>query len=217
MEQVNITSHIAARLGVCACVCMCVCVCMCACVRVHVCMCVHVRVPCMCLCLIVYYSIIPLRTHSAYGSVFKATHRSSGMPLAIKSVSLSRTWWTLFYNICFVFFKNGCYCSLFLMWWCGLFCASRSCCEFTLLFVRVCFCLLNVSLLNLLDAGDEQDMIKKEIDILKKCKHSNIVQFYGSCFKDGELWVLGNSLFFRFFIFSLFISFVICLMLWSAH
>eukprot|EP01118_Nematostelium_gracile_P019680 TRINITY_DN9217_c0_g1_i1.p1 TRINITY_DN9217_c0_g1~~TRINITY_DN9217_c0_g1_i1.p1 ORF type:complete len:549 (-),score=96.41 TRINITY_DN9217_c0_g1_i1:47-1693(-) len=35
-----------------------------------------------------------------------------------------------------------------------------------------------------------QEDVKQEIDLLKKCRHSNIVSYYGSCFHEGELWIL---------------------------
>jgi serine/threonine protein kinase len=47
----------------------------------------------------------------------------------------------------------------------------------------------------------EQDVIKKEVDILKKCRHVNIVQYYGSCYNDESLWVRSPCFFF-FFVFS---------------
>lgn len=36
----------------------------------------------------------------------------------------------------------------------------------------------------------EQDELKKEVDILKKCKEYNIVHYYGTCAKDDTLWIL---------------------------
>ena len=38
---------------------------------------------------------------------------------------------------------------------------------------------------------DDSDAIKSEIDILKKCKHPNIVSYYGTITKQeqGSLWV----------------------------
>jgi serine/threonine protein kinase len=42
----------------------------------------------------------------------------------------------------------------------------------------------------------EQDVIKKEVDILKKCRHVNIVQYYGSCYNDESLWVRSPCFFF---------------------
>lgn len=36
----------------------------------------------------------------------------------------------------------------------------------------------------------EQDELKKEVDILKKCKEFNIVHYYGTCAKDDALWIL---------------------------
>lgn len=35
----------------------------------------------------------------------------------------------------------------------------------------------------------DQQEIKQEIDILKKCKHDNVVPYYGSFIKDNRLWV----------------------------
>eukprot|EP01103_Thecamoeba_quadrilineata_P000293 TRINITY_DN10248_c0_g1_i1.p1 TRINITY_DN10248_c0_g1~~TRINITY_DN10248_c0_g1_i1.p1 ORF type:complete len:478 (+),score=65.25 TRINITY_DN10248_c0_g1_i1:40-1473(+) len=39
-------------------------------------------------------------------------------------------------------------------------------------------------------AGKNIDDLKKEIDILKKCRNNNIVSLYGCCAKDGYLWIL---------------------------
>jgi len=38
--------------------------------------------------------------------------------------------------------------------------------------------------------GPAKDSIQKEIDILKQCKHENIVQYYGSTVKGKVLWIL---------------------------
>ncbi len=38
--------------------------------------------------------------------------------------------------------------------------------------------------------GPSKESIQKEIDILKQCKHDNIVQYYGSTVKGKVLWVL---------------------------
>jgi len=35
-----------------------------------------------------------------------------------------------------------------------------------------------------------KDEIKKEIDLLKKCRHFNIVSYWGCCFHENELWIL---------------------------
>ena len=32
--------------------------------------------------------------------------------------------------------------------------------------------------------------VQKEIEILKKCKNNNIVCYYGTCDKEGKLWIL---------------------------
>ena len=37
--------------------------------------------------------------------------------------------------------------------------------------------------------GPSKDSIQKEIDILKKCSHENIVQYYGTAVKGNALWV----------------------------
>ena len=36
----------------------------------------------------------------------------------------------------------------------------------------------------------EQDELKKEVEILKKCKEFHIVHYYGTCAKDDSLWIL---------------------------
>ncbi|KAL6051330.1 germinal center kinase 1 isoform X1 [Balamuthia mandrillaris] len=38
--------------------------------------------------------------------------------------------------------------------------------------------------------GPARDTVQKEIDILKLCKHDNIVQYYGTCVKGKSLWIL---------------------------
>jgi len=38
--------------------------------------------------------------------------------------------------------------------------------------------------------GPEIDNLKREISILKGCHHENIVQYYGSYFKDDSLWLI---------------------------
>jgi len=38
--------------------------------------------------------------------------------------------------------------------------------------------------------GPSKESIQKEIDILKQCKHDNIVQYYGSTVKGKVLWIL---------------------------
>jgi len=37
--------------------------------------------------------------------------------------------------------------------------------------------------------GPSKDSIQKEIDILKKCSHDNIVQYYGTAVKGNALWI----------------------------
>lgn len=37
-----------------------------------------------------------------------------------------------------------------------------------------------------------REEIKKEIDVLKKCRHFNIVSYWGCCFYEEELWVLHH-------------------------
>ena len=39
------------------------------------------------------------------------------------------------------------------------------------------------------DSSFLQGEIRKEIDILKKCKHENVVRYFGSATKDNYLWV----------------------------
>mmetsp|Transcript_12776 Transcript_12776/g.51006 ORF Transcript_12776/g.51006 Transcript_12776/m.51006 type:complete len:516 (-) Transcript_12776:40-1587(-) len=39
-------------------------------------------------------------------------------------------------------------------------------------------------------AAQETDDIKKEIEILKQCRHDNIVSLYGCMFQEGVLWIL---------------------------
>jgi len=38
--------------------------------------------------------------------------------------------------------------------------------------------------------GKDQDSIKKEIEILKKCNHDNIVRYYGSATKENYFWIM---------------------------
>lgn len=46
--------------------------------------------------------------------------------------------------------------------------------------------------------GPQKASISKEINILKKCKHKNIVQYYGSCEKGKEFWVRAIKFFSSF-------------------
>lgn len=39
-------------------------------------------------------------------------------------------------------------------------------------------------------AAQQDDTLLQEIQILKKCKHPNVVSYFGSCFKDNTLWIL---------------------------
>lgn len=32
--------------------------------------------------------------------------------------------------------------------------------------------------------------LEKEIDVLKKCKHPNVVAYYGTYLKDDEVWII---------------------------
>jgi serine/threonine protein kinase len=34
-----------------------------------------------------------------------------------------------------------------------------------------------------------QEEVKKEINVLRKCRHPNIVSYYGCAIKDNYLWV----------------------------
>lgn len=56
----------------------------------------------------------------------------------------------------------------------------------------------------------EQDVIKKEVDILKKCRHVNIVQYYGSCYNDENLWARPSLFFILFLFFFIFIHIFLC-------
>jgi len=38
--------------------------------------------------------------------------------------------------------------------------------------------------------GKDQESMKKEIEILKKCNHENIVRYYGSATKENYLWIM---------------------------
>jgi serine/threonine protein kinase len=40
-----------------------------------------------------------------------------------------------------------------------------------------------------LEHDDDAQLIENEINILKACKHNNIVQYYGVCSKDNKIWV----------------------------
>lgn len=40
-----------------------------------------------------------------------------------------------------------------------------------------------------LDVKDAIDDVRAEIEILSECKHPNIVNYLGSYYKDGNLWV----------------------------
>lgn len=35
-----------------------------------------------------------------------------------------------------------------------------------------------------------REEVQKEIVVLRKCRHPNIVSYYGSCVHDSVLWVL---------------------------
>jgi serine/threonine protein kinase len=39
-----------------------------------------------------------------------------------------------------------------------------------------------------------RDDIKQEIDLLKKCRHINIVSYWGCCFYQQELWVKNRDI-----------------------
>eukprot|EP00029_Vermamoeba_vermiformis_P010802 TRINITY_DN5774_c0_g1_i1.p1 TRINITY_DN5774_c0_g1~~TRINITY_DN5774_c0_g1_i1.p1 ORF type:complete len:637 (-),score=126.02 TRINITY_DN5774_c0_g1_i1:34-1944(-) len=43
--------------------------------------------------------------------------------------------------------------------------------------------------IQVLDDGDSED-IAKEINLLKKCRNNHIVNYYGSYFKEGKVWIL---------------------------
>lgn len=40
---------------------------------------------------------------------------------------------------------------------------------------------------------DDLKTIENEINVLKKCKHENIVRYYGTCRKDQSIWVKTGS------------------------
>jgi serine/threonine protein kinase len=37
--------------------------------------------------------------------------------------------------------------------------------------------------------GTQSEEILKEIEILKRCRHPNVVNYYGSCIRENKLWV----------------------------
>lgn len=41
-----------------------------------------------------------------------------------------------------------------------------------------------------IEADDGTDSLKNEIEILKRCRHLNIVTYFGTCSYEGRLWVL---------------------------
>ena len=40
-----------------------------------------------------------------------------------------------------------------------------------------------------MDVGEEKEDVEKEISLLKRCQHKNIVSYFGSCIRDEKLWV----------------------------
>lgn len=46
-----------------------------------------------------------------------------------------------------------------------------------------------VKIIPKMQSENQQEELKKEIGILKKCSHDCIVQYYGCCFTDDSLWV----------------------------
>lgn len=49
---------------------------------------------------------------------------------------------------------------------------------------------IQLAIKQVLVSGSQKDDLRREIDILKKCKNKNIVQLYGCCIKDNYLWIL---------------------------
>lgn len=47
--------------------------------------------------------------------------------------------------------------------------------------------------IQVLDDESSED-IAKEINLLKKCRNNHIVNYYGSYFKDGKVWVRHNKI-----------------------
>jgi serine/threonine protein kinase len=48
--------------------------------------------------------------------------------------------------------------------------------------------------IQVLDDESSED-IAKEINLLKKCRNNHIVNYYGSYFKDGKVWVRNRILY----------------------
>jgi len=38
-------------------------------------------------------------------------------------------------------------------------------------------------------SSDGREVVQKEIVVLRKCRHENIVSYFGSCVHDSVLWV----------------------------
>eukprot|EP00164_Ancoracysta_twista_P002618 GFYU01003484.1.p1 GENE.GFYU01003484.1~~GFYU01003484.1.p1 ORF type:complete len:722 (-),score=174.42 GFYU01003484.1:127-2169(-) len=49
--------------------------------------------------------------------------------------------------------------------------------------------LVAIKLVSLSDSDDGLDDIRREIKVLRECNHPNVVKYYGSYFKDDNLWI----------------------------
>jgi serine/threonine protein kinase len=51
-----------------------------------------------------------------------------------------------------------------------------------------------LKIIPMLTAGKNVEDVSREINVLRRCRHPNIVSYYGSATTASELWVLSLSL-----------------------